>query len=208
MILSAVPLKTQPRGDPGSTAVGPGRHVLLVARRDWQVAFVGIAHSVQVSRSVPTTRDATGVLGDESGNSYARNCQPWGCPQRTPPTPSLRCCWQIVAVSPGCQAPNWRGAAVVLAIGHRVADDGTHRAVLDDRDAQLAWSSVHHRAVGGRSVPPRSVPPITVVTALVAGGRTPSRNARCHSYEPGKRGQGTLGVRASVGWGRTRGRLI
>jgi hypothetical protein len=120
MIPSAVPLNTQPRGDPGSTPVGPGRHVSPVARRDWHVAFVGVAHSVQVSRSVPTTRDATGVLGDESGNSYARNCQPWGWPQRTPPTPGLRCCSQIVAVSPGSQAPNWRGAAVRLAIGRCV----------------------------------------------------------------------------------------
>ena len=26
----------------------------------------------------PNDEDATGVLGNESGDSYARNCQPWG----------------------------------------------------------------------------------------------------------------------------------
>ena len=55
----------------------------------------------------------------------------------------------------------------MLAIAHRVTYDGTYRAVLDNRDAHLAWGSVQHRAVGGRSVPP-----MTVVTALIGGGRT------------------------------------
>ena len=59
---------------------------------------------------------------------------------------------------------------MVLAIGHRSLMTGRIGPWLNDRDAQLAWGSVQHHAVGGRSVPP-----MTVLTALSASGKTHPR---------------------------------